>query len=363
MPANLNGAVQDAAKRIEGLMEPQGQPEDKPEETTEVEAQAETEETSEATTEENTEEVTEETEAEAEPEGETEAEAADGETDETTTELPESLNDLAAQMSLEADDLLNLTLTTKVNGEERAVTLRDLRSGHMMEADYRQKTAELSEQRKQSETEIESQQAQWSQRLQDVDAMSTALETQLNADYQNIDWNTLRTEDPGEYAARQAEFQQRSNSIQQVKSKARNEYEKAKTEHQDKREKEQKAYLSSQHDLLVSRVPEWGKPETRTQLNNDISAYLKTEGFNDQQVSGIADHRYLILAQKAMLYDKMHSKKPGVKKVIKKAPKMIKSGAKQSKADINSQETTVKRNRLRKSGTVKDAANLLETFM
>ena len=58
--------------------------------------------------------------------------------------------------------------TVKVNGQELDVTLDELRNGYSRDADYRQKTEELSHQRKQFQSESEKQRLDYSQKLNEL---------------------------------------------------------------------------------------------------------------------------------------------------------------------------------------------------
>ena len=55
-------------------------------------------------------------------------------------------------------------------------------------------------------------------------------------------------------------------------------------------------------------------------------------GFTDQELSQVYDSRHVLVLHKAAMYDKLQKSKPGVQKKVANAPKMIKSGTKQTKA-------------------------------
>jgi len=86
-------------------------------------------------------------------------------------------------------------------------------------------------------------------------------------------------------------------------------------------------YLERQFTLVKSFIPDYDR------VAPQISSYLKSEGFSEQEVSSTADARYVKIANKARLYDEMMAKQRAPKAELEgkrqpaTPPKTVKSGS------------------------------------
>lgn len=119
-------------------------------------------------------EVTDETVEEAVDEVETDEEASEGvETDVEQDDEDVSDEEDADEESEEADidpDFLSETVTVKVDGEEREITVKEALEGYQRREDYTRKTQELSEARQAFEQEIQ----EYSETLENVAAFEAS---------------------------------------------------------------------------------------------------------------------------------------------------------------------------------------------
>ena len=87
---------------------------------------------------------------------------------------------------------------------------------------------------------------------------------------------------------------------------------------------------------------------------------LKARGFSDTEIEGVSDHRVLLMARDAMRWRESASKTDAAKKkIVKIAKKTIRPGAKQTKDEQRTEALQPIRQRLKKTGDWKDAAELL----
>lgn len=351
--ANLDGAsLSDVAQRLEGLMGVMESEDDEPQKQAESEDEAE--------------EVTEPEEEDREIESKDSEQSDDGETDEEDEELS-YLEQLAAKAGLEVDDLLNLKTRVKVNGEEQEVTLNDLRSRHMMESDYRRKTSELAEQRRAFDAEQEGKAKQLAEQLQQAQKLSEVMESQLLKEYNAVNWAELRQYDPGEFAAKQTEFNNRYNEIQRIKGQAVADLEAQQKTQAEKVQEQRKAFAQKQSELIAAEFSDFADPVKKPVFIAKTAEYLKSEGFTDQDIGDIGtetpDVRLMRVIQKAMKYDALQKQaKPEARRKVENAPKMQKPGTHQSKGDVKAQRKAEIRKELKKTGDVKSAAKFFEQF-
>ena len=235
----------------------------------------------------------------------------------------------------------------KVAGQEFDVTLDELRNGYQRDADYRQKTEELSNQRKQFQSESEKQRLDYSQKLNELNQSLSVAQQDLNAEINSADLDKLYDEDPTEAARVERKLKKKQDALSQSLQKA-----------QAEQKQQFETFLQDQQRKLVSKMPEFSDPAKASSLKANMKNTLNNYGFNDQEVAQVYDHRIVMLVNDAMKYRSMQNSKPNLAKKISKPSKVFSSGVKQGKTEINQKARKEKFSRLRKSGSVKDASSI-----
>jgi len=173
----------------------------------------------------------------------------------------------------------------------------------------------------------------------------------------NIDWAKLYENDPDEYHRKKIEVENKSKALETIKS----ERERAIKEQNEEQMKIYNQYLTEQKKLLSEKEPDYVDPVKGENLRKDLTGYLKKEGYSDQELNMMVDHRSFVIAKKAMLYDKMMSSRVSAKQT-KTVPKMVRSGT-QKTINKDSQEAKSLKSRLKQTGSMRDAANVLKQFL
>lgn len=274
----------------------------------------------------------------------------------------ESLADLAEVLGTDVAELYNLRIpVTSADGERADVSLGEWKDAYQSSAKAQKLQAELESKR----AAFEQHQAQVAQqiqgRLREVDALVNAAEGQLLSEYNAIDWNQLRQQDPADWAARRQDFIERQNAINEAKRKATDEATRLQAEQSEKAAKYRGEALQREAAALMAAIPDW-KDEAKAKTEKaQLFDYLVSSGFKPDDVSSVIDHRVVVLARKAMLWDKRSTDgKDAIKKLVKVAPKrVLKPGAAQSKADQQADARASIRGRLKKSGRLEDFAALI----
>ena len=235
----------------------------------------------------------------------------------------------------------------KVAGQEFDVTLDELRNGYQRDADYRQKTEELSHQRKQFQSESEKQRQDYSQKLNELNQRLSAAQVDLNAEINSADLDKLYDEDPTEAARVERKLKKKQDALNQS------------LQHTQVEQKQQfESYLQDQQRKLVSKMPDFSDPAKASNLKANMKSTLNNYGFNDQEVAQVYDHRIVMLVNDAMKYRSMQNSKPNIAKKITKPSKPFSSGVKQSKSEANLKLRRDKFSRLKKSGSMKAAQDV-----
>ena len=297
------------------------------------------------------EEVVEET-KEAE-EVEEEAPEEEGQAEEETEESEQSEEEEAEEeVELVAEE--DLKYTIKVDGKEFEVGIDELKSGYQRQADYTRKSQALAEQRKETEN-IQSERLQLEQERQMYANGLQMLQEQQSAklqDFDSVDWETLKEEDPYAYMLKKDEYRDAQERV----SNAAQQQALIQQEQHTAAQKVRGEFVQQEYARLVAALPEWNDKDST--IKKDIQEYATSVGFRPEEINQLADHRSVLVIKKAMEFDKLTKKVAPKKKAVKKVPKVQKAGRGKSKEDTATEELKKKRTRLRKSGKQKDAASL-----
>jgi hypothetical protein len=321
--------IDDATSAFEGML---SAPEDSKEQPTEKE-----EDTQEAEVEETEEEDV-----------EFEAEEADDDTEES-----EDDSEIEDEEVVEEEQ----TFTVKAAGEEKEVTLDELKKSYQLGSDYTKKTQEVAEQRKVIDQEakaiIEARQVrdEYAQRLKSVE------EFLVGSNESKEDLAELKENDPIGYAVKVAEMTEKKEQLQLLQA----EQQRIAQQQNSDRSANMQKYVEQEAQKLAQSLPEFSDNTKGEQVRNEIRNYGKKVGFTDEELSSVYDSRHVLVLHKAAQYDKLMAGKAGVKKKVANAPKMVKGGAKVKQSVTDKQKKL--QQRLLQTGDARDAASIFENFM
>jgi len=343
IPTLPEGSVREAQEAFLSLTEP--------EEETPKKKEAET-------SEEEVEDVEESTETEEEA-----LEASDEESEEEGEDSEES--EVEEETVEEEDDTPQL-YAVKVDGKDYEVTEEELLKGYSRQQDYTRKTQELSEYRKQLDDagQFYQQEVAKTQEARQQYISSLASAAQLNLaslkEYQNIDWERLKAEDKEEYLTKRDEFREAQANIQQLQQAHAQENEYQAQEHQQQFNN----WAQEEYTKLVQLIPAWGVPEQQKAIAAELRTFANSNGFNDEEVKQLFDHRSIIMLMKAKAWEDSQRKAQNLKtKKVKKKVKVVKSGKGVEKSASNKAVRRTEMKRLKQSGHVNDAVGLFEDFV
>ena len=323
-PLLSNATMQGAAKHIESLMDTNGvikepQKEAAPVEPKEPEVKAE-----------DNQEVQQPTETQPEQEVAEEASEDENVIEEQETDLHQVI----------------------VNGEKIDVNLEELKAGYQKDADYRRKTEELALQKRELKVEEDRLKNQYSTKMDDLNSLVVTLNAEVNNDMNSKELDKLWEEDPTEAARVDRRIQKRKNTIQEAQQKLR--------EHQQAQFQE---LLREEQRKLHLKHPEIADPIKGATVKTNIMNYLSSKGFSNEDVSNIVDSRYFDVIIDGMNFQKTKSVKPNLVSKKVKPTKFVKSGVKSTKEDMNNKSRLEQIKTLKRSGSPKDATDLLMKYL
>lgn len=241
------------------------------------------------------------------------------------------------------------TFTVKIDGKEVQVPLSELLNGYQRQSDYTKKTMEAADQRRTAEAAIQQVQQERLEQNSKLERMAVQLEGVLEQQSQ-IDWPALLESDPMEYLKQQQLFQQRQALYQQNMQ----ERQKLAQQFQNEQAQAQQSYLAKQQEDLLAKLPDWKDDAKAAAEKAAISKFLQEQGFEADDISSIADHRHVIVARKAMLYDQLMAKANVQAKKVQEAPQRVVKPGVTSNGNTDGRTTAAKNHA--KNGTVESAA-------
>jgi len=248
-----------------------------------------------------------------EPEGEEQESHEEGQPEDETSD--DELGEESDEYEVEVP-----TYTLNVKGKQVQVDLEELKSGYQKGADYTQKTQTLAEDKRAFEQERQAVQVERQQYTQALNQFQQLMGEQYQQ-YENIDWNQLKEDDPIGYMTRKEEMR----DIETRHQRATQEQQRIASQAQQQHAVQHQELLTREMELLGERLPDWKVPEKREKLSEALKLYAGSVGYSKEDLDAVTDHRSLLILNKARLYDKIQSSNP---KKIKNVPRVVKGGNK-----------------------------------
>jgi hypothetical protein len=267
---------------------------------------------------------------------------------EATTETPEAPEQDENTITIDPDaPLFDVTVKTEGGANENLkVSLKELESGFMMQKDYQRKTAELARARESLTQEVQKMvEPERQQYVQNLQVLQQAIMTMTAPELQNINWEQIASEDPAKYVQLSAKAQRVQQTLQHI--------------HGQMQQAQQQAIAQAAQECQrmltdpVNGIPNWGQEVAQTIIQTG-NAY----GYSAEELAQVVDYRHIKVLHELAEYRALKAAKPAVEKKVTVVPKVLRPGAPQS-GDSQAKRVNELQQRLRTSGSVKDAAALL----
>lgn len=246
-------------------------------------------------------------------------------------------------------------VTVKIDGKEVEIPLKEALNGYQRQADYTKKTQEVATERKEVEAERERIQAERNHYAQNLNRIQAQLESGLQ-EQQQIDWQRLIDENPQEYLKQTHLAQSRQAKLQQVYA----EQQKLAAITQAEAHQRHVSFLQQQQEELLAKLPDWRDEAKAKAEKTALREYLLSQGYKEQDVAAVADHKAVLMARKAMLYDQMIAKANAAAKKVASVPRIEKPG---TGVNPGIDKRGAAYQRLGKSGSIDDAAAVFASLL
>lgn len=254
----------------------------------------------------------------------------------------------------QVDDPNDPEIVVKIDGQDRVIKQSELirDAQKYMAGDKRlEEAATLRKQLEPEQAAVKQERAQLQQALGHYEAQLTALLQQNEPD-----WNYLLQNDPTEYVRVRHVWDLRQNELQRAREAQqlltqREQFEQAQLAH---------ARASEEQQKLLTALPDWKDPAKAKAEASAIDGYLQTAGFNDAERNGLMDHRMVIVARKAMLYDQLQAQQSqATNRVARIPPRTERPGTSQQGQQAEAQRQAANK-RFQANPSIDTLADLLD---
>ena len=278
----------------------------------------------------------------------------------------ETLNELAEHIDVDAANLYNLKIPiTNANGEREDITMGELKENVQKSKVAKEGRAKANQQIKETGERLKTiEQAVETFHSENAIILNDEV-AQLKKDFESINWEKLRSENPTEWNSKRLQFMDREKALVNKRQDAKQKYLQQKKQVTEELAKIREEKLQQEADRLFQYFPQW---ENRTKMEAEqaeIREYLLNNGYTVDEINddnGIlqTDAKAIRLAYKSMLYDKsQNTSKASKKKIAAIGKKVLKPSAKRTKAAVTADATKKAHARLKKTGKVEDASVLI----
>lgn len=260
------------------------------------------------------------TEGEGEESGEGEGE---GEQSEEELTWAKALGVDDSQLVL--DDNGNLKgIQVKVDGEVSTVGVKDLIAGYQLNKHVTQKSQALAEEKREFDNiRINASKALY-EKLQQADQLVGYLNQNLLSEFEGVDWNALRVQNPGEYAAKVTDFQNKKARIDQIQAAIHSEGQELSNQYTEEQQRHYQDYVKAQYQKVIENNPQWADVERmKTDIAHIGNFVNSTYGIAPEEFAQVNDARYIEILKDAMAY---RQGKSVVEKKVQNVPRMQKAG-------------------------------------
>ncbi len=276
----------------------------------------------------------------AEEEGSDDAEtseeaATEGDEDEETGDEADPDEGEGQSQPLEASDDHLVTLQ-----DGKKISVKELRAGYMMEADYRHKTHDLGVKRRDLEATA-----------QRVNGTIEALTDYLSRFVPDMPDPSLAMTNPSDYVQRKAMHENALAQVQAVIAMGS----KAKETAEAMTAEQRAELIDSENAKLVERLPFLAQPDKRNEFNTAIAKTAQAMGFTPEELGSNVDSRFYVLGYYAHLGMQAEEAKQKAAKKIANVPPVTpkaKPGARSDKSGFIAKKQAMAR--LEKTGSVRD---------
>jgi hypothetical protein len=228
------------------------------------------------------------------------------------------------------------------------------------EAVLTQRSQEAAEARRAYDGERQAAAAQRAEYLAGLQKMMVLAAPEAAA-LNNVDWVAVQAQSPAEYtrlhAMREA-LKSRLGVIEQ-------EFQQGQQQLSQYQQQQLAEVVAKEHQALGSKMPDFSDPVKGNQLRKDLGTYLRDAGgFTPQEINTAYDHRLVVLATKAMLWDRQLANTASADAKRNNVAAQVRPPGTSQDNDRGPQTSLARQvNRFARTNSVRDAGSLIAEIL
>lgn len=228
------------------------------------------------------------------------------------------------------------------------------------EAVLTQRSQEAAEARNAFTAERQAAVAQRVEYLQSLQKMMVLAAPEAQA-LENIDWVQVQAQSPAEYTRLQALRESMRNRLGNIEAH----FQQQQQQLQQFQQQQLGEFVQKEVQQLHQRWPDFADEVKGPTLRKELSGYLRDGGFTPQELDTAYDHRLVLLATKAMLYDRQQSLAAAADAKRNNTAPQVRPPGNSQESDQGGPDSRIRRgaNRLGRTHSVRDAGSLIAELL
>lgn len=231
--------------------------------------------------------------------------------------------------------------------------LSEVKRGFLRQQDYTRKTQETAELRK----TVESERGAYLAEKKQISERLTPLIQQAIAIIENpstqAELNELRQLDPGAYAVKMMEMQQKQQTLQRLEFEQRQIHEAAAREEAERYHQERAKTAEESRRILIETIPAFKKDFNAAY--HSLGEYVLSQGISSERWDNTVEHPDVIMCWKAQQYDNATRKTHATGDQLRKAPQPLRPGAAKPAGHAQARSIREATEKAHASGSIEDA--------
>lgn len=243
-----------------------------------------------------------------------------------------------------------------VNGKTVEVPLSEVLASYQKDKAATERFEAASALKKEASAETQRAQQERATYAANLERMGLQLEAVLQS-HAGVDWEALAKSDPAEWVVQRNLAEKQQTQLNQINQQRAQIHQQMQAE----RAAAHQSYMQEQSQALLAKLPTWADESKANAERAALKAYLIKEGYDEAAIGGISDHKAVILARKAMLYDQTIAKAVAASKKVATLPQKVERPGVADTPVMDKRSAAFQR--LSKSGRVEDAAALFSALL
>lgn len=243
-----------------------------------------------------------------------------------------------------------------INGKTVEVPLSEVLASYQKDKAATERFEAASALKKEASAETQRAQQERATYAANLERMGLQLEAVLQS-HAGVDWEALAKSDPAEWVVQRNLAEKQQAQLNQINQQRAHIHQQMQAE----RVAAHQSYMQEQSQALLAKLPTWADEKKAASERAALKAYLKGEGYDDDAIGGISDHKAVILARKAMLYDQTIAKAVAASKRVATLPPKVERPGVADTPVMDKRSAAYQR--LGKTGRVEDAAALFSELL